>query len=238
MKRASCAARPPRASSCPMSAAAWARAPDGRAAARSSFLKSARFARCQARRLPRCSGGLVTLTSMPKSKRLTLLAALALVASVACGVYSCAHTQLVGGTQTVPGAGPGGKPMRTVTGSGGRHAAGRRITRSTRSPRASRSTTTTSAPRSPIPTAGSRTSTPRPCSAWVTAQNALSQPRLAGLPQRAWLKARLTQLWNYERYELPVKRGGHYFYLHNDGKQNQSVLLVADTPRRPRARAV
>ena len=64
---------------------------------------------------------------------------------------------------------------------------------------------------------------------WVTSQNALSQPRLAELPQRAWLKARLTQLWNYERYEAPVKRGGHYFYLHNDGTQNQSVLEVAET---------
>src|SRR6266513_458288 len=64
---------------------------------------------------------------------------------------------------------------------------------------------------------------------WVAAQNALSQPRLAALPQRAWLKARLTQLWNYERYEVPVKRGGRYFFLHNDGQQNQSVLLVSDS---------
>jgi prolyl oligopeptidase len=64
---------------------------------------------------------------------------------------------------------------------------------------------------------------------WVAAQNALSQPRLAGLPERAWIKTRLTQLWNYERYEVPVKRGGHYFYLHNDGAQNQSVLEVAES---------
>jgi prolyl oligopeptidase len=60
---------------------------------------------------------------------------------------------------------------------------------------------------------------------WVVQQNALSQPQLAALPQR-WLKKRLTQLWNYERYEVPVSRGGHYFYLHNDGQQNQSVLYV------------
>jgi prolyl oligopeptidase len=63
---------------------------------------------------------------------------------------------------------------------------------------------------------------------WVQAQNALSQPRLQELPARAWVKARLTQLWNYERYDVPVKRGGRYFYLHNDGAQNQSVLEVAD----------
>jgi prolyl oligopeptidase len=62
---------------------------------------------------------------------------------------------------------------------------------------------------------------------WVAAQNAVSRPRLEALPQRAWLKTRLTQLWNYERYELPVKRGPRYFYLHNDGTQNQSVLYVS-----------
>jgi prolyl oligopeptidase len=63
---------------------------------------------------------------------------------------------------------------------------------------------------------------------WVESQNAVSQPQLAGLPQRAWFKARLTQLWDYERFEVPVKRGSRYFYLHNDGKQNQSVLFVSE----------
>ena len=46
--------------------------------------------------------------------------------------------------------------------------------------------------------------------AWVKSENALSQPRLAELPARPWLEARLTQLWNYERYDLPVKRGGRF----------------------------
>ncbi|HVH84128.1 MAG TPA: hypothetical protein VM713_07425, partial [Steroidobacteraceae bacterium] len=63
---------------------------------------------------------------------------------------------------------------------------------------------------------------------WVAAQNAVSQPLLEELPQRAWLKKRLAELWNYERYELPVKRGAHYFFLHNDGRQNQSVLYVSE----------
>ena len=63
---------------------------------------------------------------------------------------------------------------------------------------------------------------------WVGAENAVSRPRLEALPQRAWVKQRLTELWNYERYEIPVKRGSRYFYLHNDGKQNQSVLYVSE----------
>ena len=68
---------------------------------------------------------------------------------------------------------------------------------------------------------------------WVAAQNALAQPRLQELPQREWVKARLTELWNYERFEVPVKRGGRYFYLHNDGQQNQSALLVAERSDAP-----
>ena len=63
---------------------------------------------------------------------------------------------------------------------------------------------------------------------WVNKENALTLPALAAIPQRIWLKKRLTQLWNYERFGTPVKFGGHYFYLHNDGT-NQSVLLVSDT---------
>jgi prolyl oligopeptidase len=70
---------------------------------------------------------------------------------------------------------------------------------------------------------------------WVEAQNALSQPYLEAIPERERIKSRLTQLWNYERYEVPVKAGGRYFYLRNDGQQNQSVLYVAEslagTPR-------
>jgi len=66
---------------------------------------------------------------------------------------------------------------------------------------------------------------------WVEAQNKLATPRLESIPHRAWLEQRLAALWNYERYGVPVRRGGkagRYFYLHNDGKQNQSVLYYSD----------
>lgn len=63
---------------------------------------------------------------------------------------------------------------------------------------------------------------------WVAAQNALSQPILESIPAREKIKQRLTQLWNYERYAVPVKRGGRYFFLRNEGSQDQSVLYVAD----------
>lgn len=64
---------------------------------------------------------------------------------------------------------------------------------------------------------------------WVSAENSLAQPYLERIPAREAIKKRLTELWNYERYDIPVKRGGHYFYSRNDGLQNQSVLYVADS---------
>lgn len=70
---------------------------------------------------------------------------------------------------------------------------------------------------------------------WVAAQNAVAQPFLEDLPQRAWLGNRLKQLWTYERFGVPRREGGRYFYLRNDGNQDQSVLYVAEgleqTPR-------
>ena len=65
--------------------------------------------------------------------------------------------------------------------------------------------------------------------AWVEAENKLTFGYLEQIPQRAAIKERLTQLWNFERYGVPVKRGGKYFYTRNDGLQNQAVLYVADS---------
>lgn len=65
--------------------------------------------------------------------------------------------------------------------------------------------------------------------AWVEAQNKLTFGWLEQIPAREKIKARLTELWNYERFGLPSKRGGRYFYTRNDGLQNQAVLYVADS---------
>ena len=68
-----------------------------------------------------------------------------------------------------------------------------------------------------------------PVAQFVTAQNALTLPYLQSLPQRAWIKEELGRLWNYERFGVPRKEGGRYFFLRNDGTQNQSVLHVTDS---------
>jgi len=65
--------------------------------------------------------------------------------------------------------------------------------------------------------------------AWVEAQNKVTFAYLNQIPERAKLKARLTELWNYERYSAPFEQGGKYFYTKNDGLQNQSVWYVAES---------
>ena len=71
--------------------------------------------------------------------------------------------------------------------------------------------------------------------AWVDQQNKLTQGYLAQIPERAAIRSRLTQLWNFERFSVPFKEGGRYFYSRNDGLQNQAVLYTMktlnDTPR-------
>lgn len=64
--------------------------------------------------------------------------------------------------------------------------------------------------------------------AWVKAQNAVTMPFLQAIPAREKIKARLTKLWDYEKYGLPAREGNRYFYSKNDGLQNQAVLYVAD----------
>ncbi len=65
--------------------------------------------------------------------------------------------------------------------------------------------------------------------AWITAENAVTQEYLAGVPQRSKIVERLTTLWDFEKFGSPSKEGGKYFYSYNTGLQNQSVLYVADS---------
>ncbi len=66
--------------------------------------------------------------------------------------------------------------------------------------------------------------------AWVEAQNKVTFGILGTIPERAQIKDRLTKLWNYERFGVPQREGGRYFFSYNSGLQNQRVLLVADSP--------
>jgi prolyl oligopeptidase len=65
--------------------------------------------------------------------------------------------------------------------------------------------------------------------AWIAAENRITDAYLASIPERDRIKARLTELWNYERYSAPSKVGKRYIYSKNDGLQNQSVLYITDS---------
>jgi prolyl oligopeptidase len=65
--------------------------------------------------------------------------------------------------------------------------------------------------------------------AWVEAQNKVTFGFLEKIPERARIKERLTKLWNYERFGVPQREGGRYFFSYNSGLQNQRVLMVADS---------
>ncbi|HEY9855006.1 MAG TPA: prolyl oligopeptidase family serine peptidase [Stenomitos sp.] len=71
--------------------------------------------------------------------------------------------------------------------------------------------------------------------AWIEAENKVTFGYLNQIPQRQTIKERLTKLWNYERYGVPFREGGRYFFYKNDGLQNQSVLYTIksldETPR-------
>ena len=65
--------------------------------------------------------------------------------------------------------------------------------------------------------------------AWIEQENCVTFGYLGQIPERDSIRARLTTLWNYERFGVPSKQGGIYLYSRNNGLQNQSVLYWAST---------
>ena len=61
--------------------------------------------------------------------------------------------------------------------------------------------------------------------AWVKEQTGLMQEYIAQIPQREAIQKRMTELWNYEKFGTPYRKGDRIFYFHNDGLQNQNVLF-------------
>jgi prolyl oligopeptidase len=60
----------------------------------------------------------------------------------------------------------------------------------------------------------------------VAAQNAVTFAYLETLPLRERLKARLTELWDYQRTSLPIVESGRLFYSRNSGLQRQPPVYV------------
>jgi len=61
---------------------------------------------------------------------------------------------------------------------------------------------------------------------WIEEQNKLTFGFLESIPERKKINERMTKLWNYEKYGVPYREGGRYFFNKNTGLQNQSVLYT------------
>jgi prolyl oligopeptidase len=61
---------------------------------------------------------------------------------------------------------------------------------------------------------------------WVDAQNVVTFAYLDTIEERGAINSRMKELWDYDRYSLPEKEGGRYFYSYNNGLQNQDVIYT------------
>jgi len=65
---------------------------------------------------------------------------------------------------------------------------------------------------------------------WINAQIEVAEKYLSSIEFRPQLKARFTELWNYERYSAPSKEGEYYIFSKNDGLQEQDVVYMQKAP--------
>jgi len=63
-------------------------------------------------------------------------------------------------------------------------------------------------------------------SAWVAAQNALTNRHLASLPSRDYFKERISILWDFPKTTIPTAEAGMLFYRQNSGLEKQSPIFM------------
>jgi prolyl oligopeptidase len=62
---------------------------------------------------------------------------------------------------------------------------------------------------------------------WLEVQRSFADEHLQQIAYREAIRSRLLSLWNYERRSAPVKAGDYYYFLKNDGLQQQAALCRA-----------
>ena len=72
--------------------------------------------------------------------------------------------------------------------------------------------------------------------AWVRAQNAVTFKYLESIPMRDRIKARLTELWTYEKYGTPTKQGPWFVFSRMAGADKQPIVYRATNVNAPPAR--
>jgi prolyl oligopeptidase len=68
---------------------------------------------------------------------------------------------------------------------------------------------------------------------WTAAENRLTDSVLGAFPGKDALRARLTELYRYARFGVPLRRGPSWFWTQRDPGQEQSVLFTASAPDAP-----
>lgn len=63
-------------------------------------------------------------------------------------------------------------------------------------------------------------------SAWIDAQNVLTDAHLDTLPARSVFRERLSTLFNHAQLTAPQRRGGRYFYTRRTDLENQPTLYI------------
>jgi prolyl oligopeptidase len=64
---------------------------------------------------------------------------------------------------------------------------------------------------------------------WVAAENEVTFDYLRSIPEREVIKKRLTELWDYAKFQPPFTVAGRYCFMKNDGLQNQYVMYMTDS---------
>ena len=73
------------------------------------------------------------------------------------------------------------------------------------------------------------TSDPR-TTAWIATQNEFTESVLGEVTGRKAIRARFTELASYARHSVPFQRGGRWFQFRSDGRRDQPVLYLCETP--------
>ncbi len=66
-------------------------------------------------------------------------------------------------------------------------------------------------------------------SEWVKEQNKVTFNYLSNISQKNKWKKQLEQYWNYEKKQIPFKKGSFLYYYKNNGLQNQNILYREDS---------
>src|SRR3989454_813459 len=61
--------------------------------------------------------------------------------------------------------------------------------------------------------------------AWIDGENQITETYLSQIAERATIRQRLTQLWNYPKYGAPFHKAGRVFLFQKDGVQEQPGLF-------------